>query len=150
VGQSLSRIHIHAIFSTKSREPVLHESWRDELFRVLGGAANNCGCQSLLVGGVADHVHILFELSRTLTVASAMEKIKSPSSAWVNQSRVLSTHFAWQNGYAAFSVSHSNLDAVRMYIQRQEEHHQRQSYQDELREFFTKHHIEWDERYVWE
>ena len=73
MGQSLSRIHLHAIFSTKSREPVLHESWRDELFRVIGGAVNNCGCQSLIVGGVADHVHILFELSRTLTVASATE-----------------------------------------------------------------------------
>jgi REP element-mobilizing transposase RayT len=99
---------------------------------------------------VADHFHILFELSRTLSVASALEKIKSPSSAWVNQSRVLPTRFAWQNGYAAFSVSHSNLDVVRSYIRRQDVHHHRQSYQDELREFFTKHHIEWNERYVWD
>src|SRR3954469_11191069 len=99
--QSLSKVYIHAIFSTKNREPVLADAWRDELFHVLGGAANNLGCQSLIVGGVADHVHMLFSLSRTITLADAAGRIKSASSAWVNEKKNPPTHFHWQGGYAA-------------------------------------------------
>src|SRR5256714_11505996 len=110
--QSLAKVYLHAIFSTKNREPVLHEDWRDELFRVMGGAANNLGCQSLIVGGVADHVHMLFQLGRTITIADAMGKIKSTSPAWMNQTRGLSVAFRWHAGYAAFSVSQSNIEAL--------------------------------------
>jgi REP element-mobilizing transposase RayT len=78
--QSLAKVYIHLIFSTKNRAPLLADDWRDELFRVLGGAANNLGCQSLIVGGVADHVHMLFQLGRTISIADAVGKIKSTSS----------------------------------------------------------------------
>jgi len=79
--QSLAKVYIHAIFSTKNREPVLADEWREELFAVLGGTANNLGCQSLIVGGVADHAHMLFQLGRTIAIADAIGKIKSTSSA---------------------------------------------------------------------
>ena len=148
--QSLAKIYIHAIFSTKNREPVLADEWRDELFHVLGGAANNLGCQSMIVGGVADHVHMLFQLGRTITIADAVGKIKSTSSSWVNQMQKLAMPFHWQGGYAAFSVSQSNVEAVREYIRRQPEHHAKQSFQDELREWLRRYEIEWDERYVWD
>jgi REP element-mobilizing transposase RayT len=148
--QSLAKIYIHAIFSTKNREPIVRDDWRDELFRFLGGTANNLGCQSLIVGGVSDHVHMLFQLGRTIALADAIGKIKSTSSTWVNQTRGLVRPFHWQNGYAAFSVSHSNVEATRQYIQRQPEHHARQSFQDELREWLRRHDVEWDERYVWD
>jgi REP element-mobilizing transposase RayT len=121
--QSLAKVYLHVIFSTKNREPVLGEDWREELHRVLGGAANNLGCQSLVVGGMADHVHLLFILGRTITIADAVGKIKSTSSSWVNQSRGLSRSFHWQGGYAAFSVSQSNVESVQEYIRRQPEHH---------------------------
>ena len=121
------------------------DDWRDELFQILGGTANNLGCQSLIVGGVADHVHMLFQLGRTITIADAVGKIKSTSSSWVNQSRSLSTEFHWQGGYAAFSVSQSNVEAVREYIRRQPEHHAKQSFQDELREWLTRYEIAFDE-----
>ena len=85
--QSLAKVYLHAIFSTENREPVLADVWRNELFEVLGGTANNLGCQSLIVGGVADHVHMLFQLSRTIAIADAIGKIKSTSSAWVPQER---------------------------------------------------------------
>src|SRR5437899_9656201 len=111
--QSLAKVYLHVVFSTKNREPLLADPWRDELFRVMGGAANNLGCQSLIVGGVADHVHILFQLGRTITIADAVGKIKSTSSAWINQTRGLSVEFRWQAGYAAFSVRRSNSGAVR-------------------------------------
>ena len=148
--QSLAKVYIHLIFSTKNREALLDESWREELFRVLGGTANNLGCQSLIVGGVADHVHMLFQLSRTLSIADAVGKIKSTSSLWVNQTRSLSTPFHWQAGYAAFSVSQSSVEAVREYIRRQPEHHATKSFQDELRDWLRRYEIEWDERYVWD
>ena len=148
--QSLAKIYVHVIFSTKDREPVLVDEWRDELFQVLGGATNNLGCQSLIVGGVADHVHLLIQLSRTISIADAVGKIKSTSSAWINQTRGLSTDFHWQGGYAAFSVSQSNVEAVREYIRNQPEHHQAESFKDELRNWLRRYEIEWDERYLWD
>jgi REP element-mobilizing transposase RayT len=148
--QSLAKVYLHVVFSTKGREPLLADSWRDELFRVLGGAANNLGCQSLIVGGVADHVHMLFVLVRTITIADAVGRIKSASSAWINQSRRVEGHFQWQGGYSAFSVSQSNVEAVRDYIARQAEHHARQSFQDELRDWLKRYGMQWDEKYIWD
>src|SRR5271163_158704 len=106
--QSLAKVYVHTIFSTKNREPLLHDDWRDELFRVIGGTANNLGCQSLIVGGVADHVHILFQLGRTIAIADAIGKLKSTSSLWINQQNLVVGQFQWQAGYAVFSVSQSN------------------------------------------
>jgi putative transposase len=148
--QSLAKIYVHLIFSTKNRSPNLADEWRDELFHVLGGIANNLGCQSLIVGGVPDHVHMLFQLGRTITIADAVGKIKSTSSSWINQSRGLSTEFRWQSGYAAFSVSQSNVESVREYIRNQPQHHAQQSFQDELREWLRRYETTWDEQYVWD
>jgi REP element-mobilizing transposase RayT len=148
--QSLAKVYLHVVFSTKNRAPLLADQWRDELFRVLGGAANSLGCQSLIVGGVADHIHILFQLGRTIAIADAVGKIKSTSSSWINQTRGLSVEFHWQAGYAAFSVSQSNIEAVREYIRTQAKHHAKQSFQDELREWLRRYEIAWDERYVWD
>jgi putative transposase len=150
MSQSLAKIYIHTIFSTKNREPLLTDEWRNELFHVLGGSANKIGCQSLIVGGVSDHVHMLFQLGRTITISAALNKIKSTSSIWINQKTGISIPFHWQAGYAAFSVSQSNIEAVREYIHKQLEHHSKQSFQDELREWLRRYEIEWDERYVWD
>jgi putative transposase len=150
MSQSLAKVYVHAVFSTKNREPLIADLWRDELYHVLGGATNNLGCQSLLVGGVEDHVHMLFQLGRTIALADAIGKIKSTSSSWVNQTRGLPSPFHWQAGYAAFSVSQSNVEAVREYIRRQPDHHRKQSFQDEFREWLRRYRIEWDEQYVWD
>lgn len=150
MAQSLAKVYLHVVFSTKNRTPDLADAWRDELFHVLGGTANNLGCQSLTVGGVADHVHLLFQLGRTITIADAVGKIKSTSSLWVNQTRGSPAPFHWQSGYAAFSVSQTNVDVVRDYIRRQPEHHAEQTFQDELREWLRRYELEWDERYVWD
>lgn len=150
MAQSLAKVYLHLIFSTKNREPLLAEEWRDELFNVLGGTANNLGCQSIIVGGVEEHVHMLFQLGRTITIADAVGKIKSTSSAWVNQTRGLPSPFHWQNGYAVFSVSQSSVESVREYIHNQPEHHKKQSFQDEVRQWLRQYGVEWDERYVWD
>jgi len=148
--QSLAKVYLHVVFSTKNRAPLLAHDWRPELFQVLGGATNNLGCQSLIVGGVTDHVHLLFVLGRTIAIADAVGKIKSTSSLWVNQTCGLAAPFHWQVGYGAFSVSQSNVEAVRAYIRGQPEHHRVQSFQDELREWLRRYQVEWDEQYVWD
>src|SRR4051812_8520892 len=96
--QSLAKVYVHVVFSTKNREPVLADTWRDELFSVIGGTANNLGCQSMIVGGIADHVHVLLQLARTVTLADAVGKIKSVSSSWIHQHHEIKFH--WQAGYA--------------------------------------------------
>jgi putative transposase len=148
--QSLAKVYIHAIYSTKNREPCLSVEWQDELCKVIGGAANNLGCQSIVVGGVEDHIHSLFVLGRTISISDAIGKIKMTSSLWINQTRQLGSSFHWQAGYGAFSISQSNVEAVREYIRRQGEHHEKQSFQDEFREWLRRYEIEWDERYVWD
>ena len=150
MSQSLATLYVHAIYSTKHRQPLLLDSWREELFTVIGGIANGIGCQSLLVGGVADHVHHLFRLSRTITLADAIGRMKTNSSLWVNQTRGLPERFQWQGGYGAFSVGRTEVDTVREYIRRQQEHHQAETFQDEVRRWLTDFDMIWDERFVWE
>src|SRR5262249_19350858 len=111
---------------------------------------NNLGCQTLIVGGTADHIHMLIQLSRTVAIADAVGKIKSTSSLWINQTRGLSSPIHWQAGDAGVSVSQSHVEGVRAYILRHIRHHVGQSFQDELREWLARYEIEWDERYVWD
>lgn len=146
--QSLAKVYLHGIFSTKHREPLLADDLCEELYRVMGGAINNQGCQSLLIGGVEDHVHVLFELGRTVSIADVFGKMKSTSSAWIADQ--IGKEFHWQAGYAVFSVSQSNLEAVKIYIRNQREHHATKLFQDEVREWLRRYEIEWDERYLWD
>jgi putative transposase len=148
--QSFAAVFIHAVFSTKGRTPIIEATWRHELFAMVGSQTNRLGCQTIIVGGVADHVHLLFGLSRTVTIADTMMEIKKWSSKWVNQHHSLAEEFHWQAGYGSFSVSQSNVDKVQAYIQNQESHHRTQSFQDEFRELLKRHGMSWDERYVWE
>jgi putative transposase len=149
--QSLSNVLLHVIFSTKDRAPFLQDAkLRKELHAYLIGTLRDIDCPSLRVGGVADHIHVLCRLSRTMTIADLIEAIKTSSSKWVKREAPHLCSFYWQNGYAAFSVSPSNAAGVERYIDNQEIHHRTQSYQDELREFFRKHRVEFDERYVWD
>jgi putative transposase len=149
MSQSLAKVYVHAIFSTLNRFPCLADAWRGELFHVVGGTCNKHGCQSLIVGGVADHLHMLFQLSRTMSIAQAIGKVKAAASGWINAEQRLPGRFEWQAGYAAFSVSPSKVESVREYIRNQPQHHATQSFQDELRGIMRRYGIEWDERYVW-
>ena len=147
--QSLANIHIHLIFSTKNRHPCLNAEWRPDLWGYLAGALNGQGCHAVKIGGVDDHVHILFDLGRTVALSDVAGQIKTESSKWIKRERG-APDFAWQAGYGAFSVSASNVDAVVDYIARQEEHHAKTTFQEEFRAFLTRHGVSWDERYVWD
>lgn len=146
--QSLSRILVHLIFSTKNREPLIAPNCRIETFKYLAGTLNALKCPAITVGGVSDHVHALFVLGRTMSISEVVEELKKESSKWAK----VHVHpgFYWQNGYGAFSVSPSSEPEVRAYIDRQEQRHQSMTYQDEFRELLRLHGIDWDERYVWD
>ena len=148
--QSLSRVLIHLVFSTKNRVPVLSPAIRTELHPYLAVVLKNDNCPSLQVGGVEDHVHLLFALSRTRTMAQVVENVKTSSSKWLKTKSPALADFHWQNGYGVFSVGRSEVDGIIHYIRNQEEHHRVATFQDEYRKFLLEHEIEFDERYVWD
>ncbi|HEY4960917.1 MAG TPA: IS200/IS605 family transposase [Terriglobales bacterium] len=148
--QSLARLHIHLIFSTKNRQPVLHDAVRDSLHRYMATVLQNLDCPPVLINSVPDHVHILFELGRTVAVSNAVEQVKRTSSKWIKTQGTEFARFAWQAGYGAFAVSQSNVTAVRQYIAAQQKHHRKKSFQDEYRAFLQRHNVPFDENYVWD
>ena len=148
--QSLSAVYIHLVFSTKHRQPFLRdEILRKELHSFLGGTSKTLGCPPLIVGGVEDHIHLLARFGRTITQAEWIKELKRVSNLWLRENSGIA-NFEWQGGYADFSVSQSNLEQVKTYIANQEEHHRKQSFQDEVRSLLTKHEMDWDERYIWD
>lgn len=148
--QSLSRLLSHLVFSTKNRDPWITPVVRDELHSYLGGVLKNIDCTPIRMGGVADHVHLFFGMTRTLSVAQVVEKVKVSSSKWIKEKGPEFSAFHWQNGYGIFSVSQSEADRVENYVATQEEHHRITTFQEEYRKFLERHRVEYDERYVWD
>ena len=147
--QSLAQVYLHLVFSTKNRQPLLvNPSIRQECHAYLAGTCNARGSPSLIVGGVADHVHLLCTLAREEAIAVLIRELKRESSKMLKTKGLAS--FYWQAGYGAFSVSPSHVAAVKEYIRNQEVHHQRVSFQDEFRRLLAKYGIAYDERYVWD
>ena len=148
--QSLARLHIHLVFSTKNREPRITDSVRDSLHAYMATVLQNLGCAPVLINSVEDHIHNLFELARTVSVSQAVEEVKKSSSKWIKTQGANFAGFAWQAGYGAFAVSESNVGVVREYIAGQREHHRKKSFQEEYRQFLERHRVAFDERYVWD
>src|SRR4051812_17684364 len=147
--QSLVRNLVHLIFSTKHRQPSIAPDLRPKLEAYLRGILKNLDSPALRVGAVADHVHVLLSLSKNHALCRIVEEVKKSSSKWMKEIGG-PPDFHWQNGYGGFSVSPSNEPRVIAYIARQEEHHRRHTFQEELRNFFHKHGMTFDERYVWD
>ena len=146
--QSLARLGVHLVFSTKNREPLNTSETRPALFAYLAGALNAIDCPALEVGGFVDHVHLLFLLSKNWAPAKVVEEVKKESSKWAKQN--VHPQFYWQSGYGMFSVSASNEETVAAYIRNQEEHHRKMTFQDEVRALLKKHGQPLDERYLWD
>ena len=140
----------HCVFSTKDRRPCLTTQLRDRLWPFLGGIAREHQMKALSIGGVEDHVHLLLSLPATMSIAKAMQLIKGGSSKWVHDSFPDQRLFAWQTKYGAFSVSVSQLDRIIKYIENQQRHHRRMTFQEEFIALLKRHKIEYDERYLWE
>ena len=140
-------LHYHIVFGTKDRVPLINAEWRDRLHEYLGGTVRGLGGFPEGVGGVADHVHLLVGLKATHCLADFMRELKKASSVWVHDEIRLDS-FAWQEGYAAFTVSATARDAVKTYIANQEEHHRVKSFREELIEMLERAGIEYEPKYL--
>jgi putative transposase len=149
--QSLARIVLHIVFSTKHRAPFLTDpKIRPRLYAYLAVVLQGIDCEPILINGTEDHLHTLCNFSRTITIADLIETMKTTSSRWMKDQGRKYGEFYWQGGYGAFSVSQSKIGATRKYVANQEEHHRHVSFQDEFRELCRLHGIQIDERYVWD
>jgi putative transposase len=148
--QSLTKLLVHLIYSTKNREAVLLDDIRDELHRYMAGILKEWESPPILVNSVADHVHILYSHSKNHSISRIVEQVKTGSSKWLKTKGASFEGFHWQNGYGAFSVSQSSVAAVVKYIEGQQEHHRRRTFQEEYRDFLRRYEVPFDERYVWD
>ena len=150
VGARLSKVVIHVIFSTKGRFPWLDVDVRSRMHGYLATVCREAGAEVFRIGGVADHVHLIVTLPRTVSQAEMVEGLKKKSSKWIKELAPEYRKFYWQRGYGAFSVSPSQLNVALEYVEKQEQHHRSRTFQDEYREFLQKHGVEYDESYVWD
>ncbi len=150
MANTYSQVTIHCVFAVKGRENVISKDFRDRLHAYVHGILKNDGAFPLAVGGWSDHVHVLFELPMTLTIADLMRGVKASSSKWINENGFVKGRFQWQEGYGAFSCSKSHRDNAIKYIIGQEEHHARRSFREEYLEMLRTHEMEFDERWVFE
>ncbi len=148
MANTYTSLHYHVVFSTKNRQPFLIEAVRERLFAYLGGIARQNGITALEVGGAPDHVHLLLSVPASLAVSKAVQLMKGGSSHWLKETFPDMINFAWQDGYAAFTVSQSQLNDVQGYIRSQPEHHRTKTFAEEYRAFLARHCIEYDERYL--
>jgi putative transposase len=138
----------HFVFSTKDRLPMITADLKPRLWSYMSGIINNLGGEALAINGMADHAHLLVLLPPTIAMAESLRTLKANISKWVHENWREQSKFTWQSGYSAFSVSKSGIKDVLRYIDNQEEHHRKFSYQEELLSLVKKHGLEYDERYT--
>jgi len=138
---------VHCVFSTKERRNLISEQFQPRLWSFLGGIARKNGFKAIAIGGIGNHVHILLSIPATMPLAKAVQLLKGGSSKWMND--MDGGHFAWQEGYGAFTVGISQQADTIRYINSQHEHHQKRSFEEEFLAFLKKHGISYDLKYVW-
>jgi putative transposase len=148
MANTYTQIHIHAVFAVQNRDYIISDSWKDELYKYIGGIIKNNKHKLLSVNGMPDHIHILFGLRPTQSLSDLMQDIKGSSSKWINEKRFVKGKFSWQEGYGAFSCSKSEVPYVINYINDQIIHHKRKTFSEEYLEMLKKSEIDYDERYL--
>ena len=147
---AFTKFAYHIVFSTKYRQPLIRPEFRDRLYEYVGGTIRGMKGHLIEIGGVEDHVHLLTAIPPTLALSDAIRDIKAGASKWVNELSVTSSRFEWQKGYAAFTVSHSQIEAVRRYLRNQETHHKQQTFEEEYVALLNRHEIAFDPRFLFE
>jgi len=146
MAHSYTNLLCHIVYGTKERRPLIDERFQPRLYDYVGGTIRALKAVCLEIGGVEDHVHILVKISPTIAVSDFLEKLKSNSSKWAKS---VNRDFGWQGGYAAFSVSESQVGRVRHYIQNQAEHHRKASFEEEMIALLQAHGVPYDPKYLW-
>ena len=150
MANTYTQLNIHAVFSVKGRENTLSSKIRPDLFSFMSGILNRLQCYPLAINGFKDHVHVFFELHPTIAVSDLLEKLKSGSSKWLNEKKLLPGTFNWQKGYSAFTYSRSQRKDVIAYIMNQEEHHKRATFREEYLKLLDKNEVDYDPKYIFE
>ena len=148
MANTYTQIHIQAVFVVQGRNCIIKKSWKDELHKYIVGIIQNNGHKVLAINGMPDHIHVFLGLRPSQSLSDLMQDVKGSSSRWINEKRLVSSHFSWQEGYGAFSYSKSHVDQVIDYIKNQEIHHRKKSFMEEYLEFLEKFEISYDKRYI--
>lgn len=148
MAHTFTSILLHCVFSTKNRENALTPETRERLWPYMGGIARENSMKALAVGGTDDHVHMLLSLPSTMSAAKALQLVKGGSSLWASKTLPAMGGFTWQEGYGAFSISTSHLGKTIAYIESQDAHHRKKSFEEEFIAILNKHRIRYDERFV--
>jgi REP element-mobilizing transposase RayT len=149
VSQTLVSLLVHIVFSTKNRADLITPDVEPDLFAYLSGILNHHESRCLSVGGTANHLHLLVSLSKNFAVSHVVGELKKSSSKWVKTKGATFRNFGWQDGYGAFSIGESNMEALKRYIARQKEHHRGRTYESEMLSLLKKYGVKYDEEYLW-
>ena len=149
MAQTLVNILVHVIFSTKERRHLIKTEIQPSLYAYMAGTLKNLASPCLAIGGTSNHVHLLMALSKKAALSDVVGELKKSSSKWMKTRGLAYAHFAWQEGYGAFSIEQSQVAVVKRYIARQEEHHKTKSFEAELIAMLRKYEVTYDERYLW-
>lgn len=149
MAQTLVKLLLHVVFSTKERRPSILSEVEDELYRYMAGTLRNLQSPCFAAGGTANHVHLLISQSKNIALSHLMEELKKSSSKWIKTKGTSLEYFGWQDGYGAFSVGESQIDLVKRYIAGQKERHKKQTFEQELTALLQKYRIPYDDRYLW-
>jgi putative transposase len=147
---TFSQIYIQAVFAVKGRENLLQKSWRDDVFKYMSGIIKGKNHKPIIVNGVADHVHLFIGLRPAMAISDLIRDIKNNSTNYINKRGLIPGSFAWQDGYGAFSYSHSQLNNVYQYILNQEEHHRKKTFREEYLAMLDEFEIPHDEKYLFD
>ena len=145
---TFTQIHIHAVFAVKKRASLIKDDWKDELYKYTTGIVQHYNHKLLAINGMSDHIHIYMGMRPTQSVSDLMNDIKSGTSKWINQNRLSSQRFEWQEGYGAFSFSKSDSSNVIAYIENQELHHRKISFLEEYKNMLHQFEVDFDEKYI--
>ncbi|MBI5476709.1 MAG: IS200/IS605 family transposase [Ignavibacteriales bacterium] len=150
MANTFTQIYIHIVFSVKQRVSLIQNEWREELHKYITGIIQNQGHKLLAINSMPDHIHILIGMRPDDSLSELVRDLKANSSKWINEKKFLKTKFFWQEGYGAFSYSHSQLDKVIHYIKNQQEHHKKRPFKEEYISFLKKYDIPYDPKYVFD
>ncbi len=145
-----SQIYIQVVFAVKNRENILLKPWRDEVFKYIAGIIKAKEQKPIIVNGVTDHVHLFIGLKPSMALSDLIREVKNNTTNFINEKKFVKGKFSWQEGYGAFSYSHSQIDSVYNYILNQEEHHRKKTFKEEYIEFLKKFEIDHDEKYLFD
>jgi putative transposase len=147
---TFSQIYIQVVFAVKGREILISKEWKEDLHKYIAGIIKGKGQKSIIVNGMPDHIHAFIGLRPAMSISDLVRDIKNNSSNFINDNKFVKGKFSWQEGYGAFSYSHSHIENVYQYILNQEEHHKKKTFKDEYIDFLTKFNVDYDEKYLFD